>query len=347
VILDNMGLTAAKKTEYLNAYNAASLDIQAHLDWLDEATEENITLDEYELRNEQVHPLYNQLKTASDHLITDATEQEQPDLIKKVSDFKKKYFSLMGRLRSRIRELQPTVLRIPQTQGTNDFRCPKLELKKFDGKIENWATFRDMFDSMINHNEKLSKIQKFHYLVTSVELPSGQPNVLEGFQVCEAQYDEAWKAICTRYEDMRKILNAHVSSMFAIKKMVSESASELRRVLDGFSCQLKSLDTHGFPIGDDKDFGNLLIVHMVVSRLDDAVVKEWRKHNKHDSATWKEISTFLTDHWKGLDDTTGQKKAVVKGGESKQTPTTTKPSQSKSHFANDKGTGGKCVVCEN
>ena len=43
-------------------------------------------------------------------------------------------------------------------------KLPKLEVRKFGGKLEEWQQFWDSFESVIHCNESLSEVDKFSYL---------------------------------------------------------------------------------------------------------------------------------------------------------------------------------------
>ena len=43
-------------------------------------------------------------------------------------------------------------------------RLPKLEEKKFSGRIQEWQQFWDTFESTIDKNESLTAVDKFAYL---------------------------------------------------------------------------------------------------------------------------------------------------------------------------------------
>jgi hypothetical protein len=42
-------------------------------------------------------------------------------------------------------------------------KLPKLEVKRFNGKIQEWQEFWDSFDSSVNQNDALSEVDKFAY----------------------------------------------------------------------------------------------------------------------------------------------------------------------------------------
>ena len=43
-------------------------------------------------------------------------------------------------------------------------KLPKLEVRKFSGKIQDWREFFDSFESAIHKNTSLSDVDKFTYL---------------------------------------------------------------------------------------------------------------------------------------------------------------------------------------
>ena len=47
-------------------------------------------------------------------------------------------------------------------------KLPKLELKSFSGNYEEWQSFWETFESAINRNTDISRIQKFTYLKSRV-----------------------------------------------------------------------------------------------------------------------------------------------------------------------------------
>lgn len=54
-------------------------------------------------------------------------------------------------------------------QNMQNIRLPQIQLPKFLDASENWLEFRDTFDSLINQNELINDIRKFHYLRVALE----------------------------------------------------------------------------------------------------------------------------------------------------------------------------------
>ena len=51
-------------------------------------------------------------------------------------------------------------------------KLPKLEVKKFSGRLQDWQEFWDSFQSSIDGNESLSAVDKFSYLKNLLHKPA-------------------------------------------------------------------------------------------------------------------------------------------------------------------------------
>ena len=51
-------------------------------------------------------------------------------------------------------------------------KLPKLEVKRFNGRLQDWQEFWDSFQSSIDRNENLSAVDKFSYLKSLVQEPA-------------------------------------------------------------------------------------------------------------------------------------------------------------------------------
>lgn len=57
-----------------------------------------------------------------------------------------------------------------ETKKTVRAKLPKLEVKKFGGKLQGWQEFWDSFDSTVNQNEDLVDVDKFPSCLNDSEL---------------------------------------------------------------------------------------------------------------------------------------------------------------------------------
>ena len=172
-------------------------------------------------------------------------------------------------------------------------KFPVISLPEFHGSLEEWIGFRDRFDSLVNKNEGLSKVDKFNYLLAAVKLPAGQTSVLKNFTLSEANYESAWTALCERYDDKTKLKAQQFNTMLTMKRMTTESAPELRRIIDDFTSCFATLDLLGATHED-------LRIHVVLFRLDDQTRKDWQKFIGDDEPTWENLRGFLVKQWRSV-----------------------------------------------
>lgn len=196
-------------------------------------------------------------------------------------------------------------------------KTQRIPLPEFDGTPDKWIKYRDMFLSLIHNSEAYSDIEKFHYLQSSMKIPSNESNVLTIFPHTADNYKRAWEAVCKRYDDKRKLLNHHLSSLFSIKKMNNDSASELRRIIDAFESHISSLAQLGFAFTEDDPYPNLIYVFMICRSLDEETLREWKKDTEDDTPTYVALRTFLLTQWRSLDDIPASKKSTQKVSEVK------------------------------
>jgi hypothetical protein len=53
-------------------------------------------------------------------------------------------------------------------------KLPKLEIPKYGGKVTEWNSFWDLYDSAIHSNPTISKVNKFNYLQSQLEGQAAQ-----------------------------------------------------------------------------------------------------------------------------------------------------------------------------
>ena len=75
-------------------------------------------------------------------------------------------------------------------------KLPKLEVKKFNGKLSEWQEFWDSFESAIHQNDGLSNVDKFSYLRSLLLEPA--KSAIGGFALTSANYEAALELLKKR-----------------------------------------------------------------------------------------------------------------------------------------------------
>jgi hypothetical protein len=120
-----------------------------------------------------------------------------------------------------------------------DMRFPKLDLKTFDGNLLDWMPFRDMFQSSIHNNSKMSGVMKLTYLKTLLRGEAARQ--IQSMILTDDNYDIAWKQLQERYQNNRELLLA-ILRKFHNLKPVQPSAADIRSLVDVSKETIRSLE---------------------------------------------------------------------------------------------------------
>lgn len=66
-------------------------------------------------------------------------------------------------------------------------RLPPIEIPKFDGNIQEWNSFFDLYKAMVHDNEHYSLAQKFSYLQLALGGPAS--DLIKGIPITEVNYE--------------------------------------------------------------------------------------------------------------------------------------------------------------
>lgn len=121
-----------------------------------------------------------------------------------------------------------------------------------------------MFKSLVHDSDAYSDIEKFHYLQASMKILANESNVLNIFPHTADNYEKAWKAVCDRYNDKRKLLHHHLTSLLAIR-----NTYEKRFCCRASLSHISALSQLGFKLGEDDAYPNLILVFLVSRCLEE------------------------------------------------------------------------------
>lgn len=162
-----------------------------------------------------------------------------------------------------------TIIQTEVRQSNNDVRLPKVELPSFNGSYDSWSRFRDTFESLVHNNTRLSDIQKFHYLLSSVRDEAAE--ILESVEIAAANYEDAWKLVKDRYENKLLIVQENVKAIFELPVITKDNRADLRILVNGVRKRLSALKRLERPVDSWDD----LIIHIVTSKIDRQSHADW------------------------------------------------------------------------
>ncbi|CAG7667403.1 unnamed protein product [Allacma fusca] len=185
----------------------------------------------------------------------------------------------------------PTVPPSATTQPTAahpNVKLPELKLPVFDGKLEQWISFRDRFNQAVHNRTDLSGLQKLQYLLASLD---GEPsNLLSAIPIQDSSYDQAYTQLTEKYEQTREIVYRHVQQIMEVRSINSRSASSLENILSTVSNALSSISA----LSIDTASSDFYTVSIVVNKLDSATKLRFHQ-GLPDKAlpTWVTLKDFL------------------------------------------------------
>lgn len=91
-------------------------------------------------------------------------------------------------------------------------------------------------------------------------------------------FDIAWKTLVSRYENKKRLIEAHVSALHNLTSVSRENAIELNVLRDKANHAIASLKNLGR--SSDEILNNILVYH-VSQQLDHATRKTWKGMERH------------------------------------------------------------------
>lgn len=170
-------------------------------------------------------------------------------------------------------------------------RLPQIQIEKFSGQYFRWLQFHDTYESLIHNNNRITPIQKFHYLSSYLEGDAAR--LISNLEVSSANYSKAWSLICERYNNKRALINHHLKSLFSIQAITRESDRSLRFLVDQVNKDLRALTSLDQPT----DKWDILLIYMLSSKLDSQTLIKWEEHRNSldDIPTLELFNKFLND----------------------------------------------------
>lgn len=270
----------------------------------EESALENSVILELNERITKLEQLYEEFAQTQSAIETICDEGDVEGHYAERDEFENKYYGIIARAKSLIenkKEMQldntsegsvatknSEIWERFEGVNTNNVRLPK-----FGGFYENWLEFRDTFTSIIHNNRNLSNIQKLHYLRSSLHGQAAE--IIKALEVCDTNYQVAWKLLCERYDNKKILVNNHVKALFNLPTIKNETAIELRKLCDDLTKHILSLDVLQQPIKE----WSALMIYLVTTKLDNQTKREWetslRSKNTEsaDFPTIEDMKTFL------------------------------------------------------
>ncbi|XP_062558275.1 uncharacterized protein LOC134223151 [Armigeres subalbatus] len=178
---------------------------------------------------------------------------------------------------------------LPHGHGTLDHvRLPQIKLQTFNGDIDEWISFRDLYTSLIHRKTDLPEVEKFHYLKGCLQ---GEPkNLIDPLKITKANYLVAWDLLIKRYDNSKLLKKRQVQALFNLPTLSKESVVNLHSLKDWFERVVQHLDQVVKP----EEYKDLLLVNLLTTRLDPETRRGWEEHSStKEQDTLADLTYFM------------------------------------------------------
>lgn len=182
----------------------------------------------------------------------------------------------------------PTQFALQVPPSASQVRLPDVKLPIFDGNLESWLNFHDLYVALVHSSAGLSSIQKFYYLRSSLSHEALQ--LIQTIPISANNYLVAWNLILDHFQNPARLKQSYVDAIFDFNSLKRESATELHSLVEKFEANVKVLQQ----LGEKPEFWDLLLIRILSTRLDPTTRRDWEEYSSTLAAvTYKELTTFI------------------------------------------------------
>ncbi|XP_049864837.1 uncharacterized protein LOC126366021 isoform X1 [Pectinophora gossypiella] len=217
---------------------------------------ENTDLVGYTLQD--VKEITDEFHRAQIEVLASVSKEHRPGELNFSAQFETKVRSIKYRMLKKSQaDIKPSV-------SVSDNQClsvklPKINITPFDGRIENWISFKQLYDSLI-HNREIPAVEKLHYLLTYVR--GCALDLIKNYPISDENYLNAYNVLKNHYERKRVLASIFYEKLLHCESVKSKSSTELNRVFRTFKENIEILDKYQLP---DRNF---MLFHLLWSKLD-------------------------------------------------------------------------------
>ncbi|XP_015126365.1 uncharacterized protein LOC107047947 [Diachasma alloeum] len=147
-------------------------------------------------------------------------------------------------------------------------KLPKIKIPTFDGKRENWASYKNKFIALVHSRTDVSDAVKCSQLFDS--LTDSALKKVSQFDPSDKDYPKAWKILLEFYDHKRIVAVEHLNALLDLPRCTKASADELSSLLDEARQHLHILEGLDAPPGEN------LLVRIIERCLPPTTRSKWQ-----------------------------------------------------------------------
>nr|XP_012151864.1 PREDICTED: uncharacterized protein LOC105663969 [Megachile rotundata] len=168
-------------------------------------------------------------------------------------------------------------------------KLPEMRLPTFDGSIEEWSSFYDIFSAMIGRNEDLTPVQKLQYLRST--LIGKAAACIQSLSTTDANYNDAIEILKEKFDCPRRIILDHCDALRNIPKLSKDTPEALNNLIDIITQHLRALKN----LGENVTSWNSILLSIILSKLNNDTIWHWELtlKDKRKIPEYTELLQFL------------------------------------------------------
>ncbi|XP_008182965.1 uncharacterized protein LOC103309405 [Acyrthosiphon pisum] len=253
-------------------------------------TEQSILL--LDFRQEEL-PLINRkfdtIQSEIELLAVDEAEAAEAEIDK----FETSYYEL----RAKIQELA-NAEKLHNTTGQNTsfgntstrqrMQLAPIPLPKFNGDIQGWSSFYDVYRAAVHDDDCFTPAQKLYYLRSC--LREQALDLVQSIPISDGNYEVVLSRLKQRYDNKSLVIQSHIRSILEMPAVEEASANALQRLHSNVSTHVAALRTLGQPV----DHWDAWLITIITSRLDKGTGHSWQLHLRNtELPAYKDLEAFL------------------------------------------------------
>uniref|UniRef100_A0A6P7H927 Uncharacterized protein LOC114348866 n=1 Tax=Diabrotica virgifera virgifera TaxID=50390 RepID=A0A6P7H927_DIAVI len=258
--------------------------------------------------------------------------------------FEENYFAVLSKIQSSIRALDITNTGSVAAAKQVAVKLPEISICKYSGKIGDFESFFELFDTLIIQNQSLSDIQRFLYLKSYLQGDSLK--LVDSLKVTNENFSIALDILKNRYQNKVTIINSYLTEIIDIPTLRNSSPQALRNFLTTVTKNMQLLKNLQF---SSTELIDIILVFLLESKLDFSTRRLFETERNHSDVPKLDVLLkFLEKRCivlESLENTNPRQAKNVKVSHHASSNNTSEDSD-KNNTSNNLVSGFYCIFCK-
>ncbi|XP_044019187.1 uncharacterized protein LOC122859580 [Aphidius gifuensis] len=146
---------------------------------------------------------------------------------------------------------------------------PTIQIPKFDGTPEKWASFYSVFKTTIDNNNSMPKALKLYHLLSVVTDKAW--SLIGHLEIDDANYNSALSILIDKYENTRRLARRHWTILRDYPHLKKDTPVGLGELVDTFRQHTKALQNLKVPV----HAWDIPLTDLILSKINQNTIWQW------------------------------------------------------------------------